>query len=84
MIRLFLSEDCHSCRARAGIGLQMGDLCHASLWVRRRIYHVPVCGISLYGILSGTAIALITMLLASRTPAKRITGMPVTRTIQEL
>lgn len=77
-IRHFVQiEALNWCRTAIPAGLLLGTV---SRWgicamlhygVKGEFASVPVWGISLPGALSGTAIGLITVLLASRTPAKR-------------
>lgn len=77
-IRHFVQmEALNWCRTAIPAGLLLGTV---SRWgicamlhygVKGEFANLPVWGISLSGILSGTAIGLVTVLLSSRTPAKR-------------
>lgn len=77
IIRFVRLESLNWCRVAIPIGVSVGIvatwiLCGALRYiVGEEFSSIPVFGISLFGIIAGTMVGLITVLIAARTPAKK-------------
>lgn len=77
IIRFVRLESLNWCRVAIPIGISVGIvatwiLCGALRYiVGEEFSSIPVFGISLFGIIAGTMVGLITVLIAARTPAKQ-------------